>query len=83
MSNLQIEQIQKYFGMKNNKERLLKLLKTDGEFLEFREKVGFIYAVKIGEAEGMEVMLKIAMLAGNFTIQYAYKRAKVIQEEIA
>lgn len=76
MSNAQIERIQKFFGMKNNKERLLNLLKNEGEFLEFKEKVGFIYAVKIGEAEGMDVMLKIAMLSGNFTVLNAFKRHK-------
>lgn len=83
MSNVQIEKIQKFFGMKRNKERLLELLKNKGEFLEFKEKVGFFYAVKIGEVEGMDVMLKVCMFKGEFTILNAFKRMKENEKEIA
>jgi hypothetical protein len=81
MSQLQIEKIQKFFGMKRNKERLLNLLKREGEYLEFKEKIGYIYAVKIGEVEGgMDVMLKVAMLGGNLTVLDAFMREKQEQE---
>jgi hypothetical protein len=77
MTNYQIERIKKFFGMEKNKQRLIKLLKSEGEYLEFIEKKGYIYAVKIGEAEGKDVMLKVAMLNGKFEIMNAFTRQQV------
>lgn len=74
MTTTQIENMKKFFGMKRNKERLLALLKSEGEYVEFKEKKGFIYAMKIGESEGMDVMLKVSMLAGKFEILDAFIR---------
>ncbi|WP_121616677.1 hypothetical protein [Virgibacillus halodenitrificans] len=83
MNKKQIEKFQEFFGRKRNKERLLNLLKREGEFLEFRENVGFIYAIKIGEAENTDIMLKIAMLNGDLTIFNAFKRPEEGQVKIA
>lgn len=74
MSNVQIEKMKNFFSVKRNKDRILNLLKQEGEYVEFKEKVGFIYAVKIGEAEGMDVMLKVSMLNGEFNILNAFNR---------
>ncbi|MEX3623788.1 hypothetical protein [Viridibacillus arvi] len=73
MNKEQIEKIKNFFNMKRNKDRLLELIKK-GEYIEFEEKIGFIYAVKIGEAEDMDVMLKVSMLNGQFTILDSYFR---------
>lgn len=77
MSQNQIEKIRNFFGMDKNKERLLTLLKKEGEYLEFSELKGFVYAVKIGEAENSEVMLKVAMRQGRFEILNAFQRPLV------
>lgn len=71
MTKQQIEKIKKYFEMKRNKERLIELMKQ-GEYLEFVESLGFIYGVKIGEAEGNDLMLRVAMKNGEIKVMDAY-----------
>lgn len=72
MSVQQVEKIKKYFENKRNKERLIELMKQ-GEYLEFVESLGFIYGVKIGEMEGNNLMLRVAMKNGAFKIMDAYQ----------
>lgn len=74
MSNYQIEEMKRFFGMEKNKERLIDLMKTEGEYLKFSEKQGYIYGVKIGESGGGDVMLKVAMKAGHIEILNSYTR---------
>lgn len=71
MSYSQIEQMKKYYGMKKNKERLIQMMKK-GQFVELNNVKGFIYAVKIGESYGENVMMKVAMKNGNIEIMDTY-----------
>lgn len=75
MTKTQVEKFIKHFSFKRNKERLLNLLKTEGEYVEFIEGSGYIYAVKIGEADGNDVMLKVNMYNGELTIIDAFIRS--------
>lgn len=75
MTKTQVEKFIKHFSFKRNKERLLNLLKTEGEYVEFIEGSGYIYAVKIGEADGNDVMLKVNMYNGELTIVDAFIRS--------
>ncbi len=77
MSNQQIEKIKNFFAMKKNKSRLLEMMKN-GEYLQFSEVKGFIYAVKIGEANGMDIMLKVAMLNGQLEIMNAFEKMQPV-----
>ena len=60
MSQMQFDRIKKYYEDPRNNERLFALMKT-GDYLEFVENVGYMYAVKIGETEDMDVMLKVSI----------------------
>lgn len=71
MNKEQLKRVKVYFENKRNRERLLKLMK-DGNFVEFDENIGFIYAIKIGEMESKDLMLRVSMLAGEFKIHEAF-----------
>jgi hypothetical protein len=73
----QIEQTKKFFGMKKNKERLLQMMKQS-DFLKCCEVKGYIYAVKIGENKGMDVMLKVAMKNNEIEIMNAFEQRQIV-----
>lgn len=74
MSKVQLNNIKAFFENKRNRERLIQLMKA-GNYVEFVEDLGFIYAIKIGEMEGMDLMLRVSMLAGEFQIHDAFLQA--------
>jgi len=57
-----------FLSNKRNKQRLLSMLKKNGEYLTFSKKDGFIYLLNIGEADGNAVYIEVAMNNGELTI---------------
>jgi hypothetical protein len=66
-----------FLSSKRNKQRLLNLLKKNGEYLAFCKKDGFIYLLNIGEADGNPVYLEVAMSNGDLTILGTHVGAEV------
>ncbi|OMP67192.1 hypothetical protein [Domibacillus epiphyticus] len=71
-----VEQIKKYYGMEKNKEHLIQLMKQ-GDFLKCCEDKGYIYAVKIGENKGMDVMLKVALKNNEVEIMSVFEQQQI------
>ncbi|WP_209124511.1 hypothetical protein [Alkalihalobacillus sp. BA299] len=57
-----------FLSNKKNKQRLLRLLKKNGEYLGFRKTEGFIYLLNIGEVDGNAVFIEVALNNGDLTI---------------
>ena len=61
MSQKQFDFIKKYYSNPRNNARLVALIKKAGYYVEFVEDVGYMYAVKVGETEDMDVMLNVSL----------------------
>jgi hypothetical protein len=68
-----LEKFNKFYSNPKNKERLLRLIKTNGKFIKFVEQQGFLYSVKIGESKGYEIILDVILNRGNITIKNVKK----------
>ena len=64
---------------KKNKQRLLSMLKEKGEYLAFSKNDGFIYLLHIGQADGQNVYIEVALKNGNLDILGTHKEEAIYQ----
>lgn len=75
----------KFLSIEKNRERLLRMLKKNGEYLSFNLQHGYIYLVPIGEVEGNTVQLKVGLknsklsILGSFMGDEGYQNKRTAQ----
>lgn len=67
-----------YYSKKENKEKLLTRLKSEGKYQRLTQTEGYIYTIKIGEVEGQEVSLEVSMKSGTLKILSVLKNGVII-----
>lgn len=57
--------IEDLFKPQYMKEKLFYMLKKNGEFIKLDTNLGYLYSLPIGESEGKEIRVEVALRSGR------------------
>ena len=63
----EIERFQNYYNKKENKEKLVALIKERGKFITLTKEHGYIYSVPVSSS-GNEGVIEVGLKSGNIVI---------------